>query len=368
MLGVGTVPEVQPQFVPLNGGPLLAVPEGRSVIGSDRALADLWLPRPAVSDRHCEVTWQGGICIVHDLGSSTGVCVNRHRTIRTIVEPGDELDLAGCRYTFRLQPVVAPPPSEMPGKVVLPPLEPAPSREIHDANVPLAAGELDSPAAVVAAHSRISPFHEAEADSDQHRPAPRPHRAAGLVPSRLAPQRTTPPADRPSRPLRRSRNLRTSGDPKTFRRAALGVTLTLVGLWLYLPAGWLTGPSSESIYSTCARHAAEIQQLRTSQAPAGQWNSAAEAASLELQPLAHYLEGVAGWETPAEQQLLFLTRDLIPLAYAGGPQPAVEIDAELTAAIERARRLLDGIPDPVPDLPPEVGPTGQTPMPFAQSR
>jgi hypothetical protein len=63
--------------------------------------ADIRLPLPDVSRRHCRFVFSQGIWHVHDLNSLNGVHVNGEQVRHAILHHGDEIRLGG--FTFRVE-------------------------------------------------------------------------------------------------------------------------------------------------------------------------------------------------------------------------------------------------------------------------
>jgi pSer/pThr/pTyr-binding forkhead associated (FHA) protein len=96
--------EVQssPKFSPLR----LVLQPSERVLELDRpdvvlgrhSQADVRLPLPDVSRRHCRFLWSDGSWQVFDLQSTNGVYVNDQRVTRTTLHPGDQVRIGG--FTF----------------------------------------------------------------------------------------------------------------------------------------------------------------------------------------------------------------------------------------------------------------------------
>ena len=98
----GPGPELPPDFFPLR---LVLQPDGYSVdltrpemmIGR-HSEADVRLPLPDVSRRHCRFVFAAGRWQVYDLNSLNGVFVNGERVQQATLEHGDQVRIGG--FTF----------------------------------------------------------------------------------------------------------------------------------------------------------------------------------------------------------------------------------------------------------------------------
>jgi pSer/pThr/pTyr-binding forkhead associated (FHA) protein len=95
-----------PEFVPLR---LVLQPSGMVVelARPDMLLgrhsdADVRLPLPDVSRRHCRFTFSGSRWQVHDLNSLNGVFVNGERVQQATLRGGDALRIGGFTFTVDL--------------------------------------------------------------------------------------------------------------------------------------------------------------------------------------------------------------------------------------------------------------------------
>jgi pSer/pThr/pTyr-binding forkhead associated (FHA) protein len=98
--------EMPPGFVPLR---LVLVPSGVTLeldvpnmtLGR-HSEADLQLPMPDVSRRHCRFTWSGGIWSVTDLASTNGVYVNSVLVQSTDLVQNDLVRIGGFTFAVDL--------------------------------------------------------------------------------------------------------------------------------------------------------------------------------------------------------------------------------------------------------------------------
>jgi pSer/pThr/pTyr-binding forkhead associated (FHA) protein len=63
--------------------------------------ADVRLPLPDVSRRHCRFTFHDGVWRVFDLNSLNGLFVNGDRVADSVIQNGDSVRIGG--FTFRVQ-------------------------------------------------------------------------------------------------------------------------------------------------------------------------------------------------------------------------------------------------------------------------
>jgi hypothetical protein len=93
-------------------GPALVVRSGGGRAGEsfeaigDRALigrspeCDVFLDDVTVSRRHAELTREGGVFTIRDLGSLNGTFVNKRRIESSVLEDDDEVQIGKYRMTF----------------------------------------------------------------------------------------------------------------------------------------------------------------------------------------------------------------------------------------------------------------------------
>lgn len=103
----GPDPELPPDFLPLR---LVLQPTGHSVelTRPDMVLgrhsgADLRLPLPDVSRRHCRFAFLDGCWQLFDLNSLNGTYVNNERVTHTILQHGDAIRMGGFTFMVQLQ-------------------------------------------------------------------------------------------------------------------------------------------------------------------------------------------------------------------------------------------------------------------------
>jgi pSer/pThr/pTyr-binding forkhead associated (FHA) protein len=104
-------PALPPDFVPLRlalqpGGMLVEVLQADALVGRHSA-ADVRLPLPDVSRRHCRLLWNAGRWQVIDLSSLNGIFVNDVPVTQADLKAGDELRIGG--FTFVVQPALPAP-------------------------------------------------------------------------------------------------------------------------------------------------------------------------------------------------------------------------------------------------------------------
>jgi hypothetical protein len=101
---IDTLPEIDgPALVVRSGGGRAG--ESFEAIG-DRALigrspeCDVFLDDVTVSRRHAELTREGNVFTIRDLGSLNGTFVNRRRIESSVLEDDDEVQIGKYRMTF----------------------------------------------------------------------------------------------------------------------------------------------------------------------------------------------------------------------------------------------------------------------------
>jgi predicted component of type VI protein secretion system len=98
-------PESMPRnFMPLRlvmqpGSAFLDLKKPAVVLGR-HSEADVRLPLPEVSRRHCRLAWSGGVWRVFDLQSVNGTYVNGEPVNEATLHPGDTLQIGG--FTFKV--------------------------------------------------------------------------------------------------------------------------------------------------------------------------------------------------------------------------------------------------------------------------
>jgi pSer/pThr/pTyr-binding forkhead associated (FHA) protein len=102
--------------------------EGRYVIGRT-AEADLRLPLPSVSRRHCEIVVDSKGPRARDLGSSNGTYLNDLRlTSETALSPGDTISIGPCRFAIQINGEPAALAGPKPSKPDMSETPPAPAK------------------------------------------------------------------------------------------------------------------------------------------------------------------------------------------------------------------------------------------------
>lgn len=99
-------PDAPPDFVPLRlvshpGGTVLEVDRPDMLVGRHTE-ADIRLPLPDVSRRHCRLVYAEGCWQVIDLNSLNGVMVNGEQVLQAPLEQGDVLRIGGFTFTIDL--------------------------------------------------------------------------------------------------------------------------------------------------------------------------------------------------------------------------------------------------------------------------
>jgi len=90
------------QLIPIGGGDPIPLTVPRLTVGR-RESCDLCLRHSNVSSVHCELSFRNGRWSVRDLGSSNGTKVNGIRMKEKTLHPGDEVGIAGHRFTIEYQ-------------------------------------------------------------------------------------------------------------------------------------------------------------------------------------------------------------------------------------------------------------------------
>ena len=84
------------------GGPpgaMFALDHAEVTIGREPS-ADVFLDDVTVSRRHAELTREGNVFTIRDLGSLNGTFVNKRRIESTVLEDDDEVQIGKYRMTF----------------------------------------------------------------------------------------------------------------------------------------------------------------------------------------------------------------------------------------------------------------------------
>jgi pSer/pThr/pTyr-binding forkhead associated (FHA) protein len=85
------------RLVSLDSHPDILIDGDAVVIGRSR-WCDVRIPSARVSRRHCCLVLSGDELLVRDLGSTNGTWINGRRVEKGALRPGDELQVAHCRY------------------------------------------------------------------------------------------------------------------------------------------------------------------------------------------------------------------------------------------------------------------------------
>jgi hypothetical protein len=104
------LPPLPDGFVPLclvlqPGGNAIVLDRPDVLVGRHSG-ADLRLPLPDISRRHCRIVFADGEWEVHDLKSLNGIFVNDLPVTRSALHPGDTLRVGG--FTFEVRPAGPP--------------------------------------------------------------------------------------------------------------------------------------------------------------------------------------------------------------------------------------------------------------------
>ena len=95
-----------PDCVPLRlvlqpGGAVIEVSRPEALVGR-HSTADVRLPLPDVSRRHCRLQWVEGCWQVFDLNSLNGIYVNDEPVLQAPLHPGDLLRVGGFTFSVEL--------------------------------------------------------------------------------------------------------------------------------------------------------------------------------------------------------------------------------------------------------------------------
>ena len=106
--GAGPPPDCVPLRLVLQpGGAVIEVFRPEALVGR-HSTADVRLPLPDVSRRHCRLQWVEGCWQVFDLNSLNGVYVNDEAVLQAPLHTGDLLRVGG--FTFAVELLAAPEP------------------------------------------------------------------------------------------------------------------------------------------------------------------------------------------------------------------------------------------------------------------
>jgi ABC transport system ATP-binding/permease protein len=75
---------------------------GTVVLGRDPANPVALDQDTTASRRHAQITADGGVYRIQDLGSSNGTYVNGAKVTEQALTPGDEVSVGGTRFRFEL--------------------------------------------------------------------------------------------------------------------------------------------------------------------------------------------------------------------------------------------------------------------------
>ena len=85
------------RLICLDGHADISLDRASVVVGRHR-WCDVRIASPRVSRRHCCLALDRGGVLVRDLGSTNGTWINGLRIEEGVLRPGDELEIAHCRY------------------------------------------------------------------------------------------------------------------------------------------------------------------------------------------------------------------------------------------------------------------------------
>jgi pSer/pThr/pTyr-binding forkhead associated (FHA) protein len=110
--GAGPPPDCVPLRLVLQpGGAVIEVFRPEALVGR-HSTADVRLPLPDVSRRHCRLQWVEGCWQVFDLNSLNGVYVNDEAVLQAPLHAGDLLRVGGFTFAVELPAAPEPEPEE----------------------------------------------------------------------------------------------------------------------------------------------------------------------------------------------------------------------------------------------------------------
>jgi pSer/pThr/pTyr-binding forkhead associated (FHA) protein len=98
----GAAPEFTPLHLVIEGGEAMIVLDQPEMIAGRHSDADVRLPLPDVSRRHCRFTWNDGRWQVEDLGSLNGLWLNECSVRQAVLEHGDRLRIGSFAFVVHL--------------------------------------------------------------------------------------------------------------------------------------------------------------------------------------------------------------------------------------------------------------------------
>jgi hypothetical protein len=103
----GVAPEFEALHLVIEGGEVMLVVDKPEMVAGRHSEADIRLPLPDVSRRHCRFSWEDGHWTVADLGSLNGVWVNHRNVQHAVLEAGDKVRIGGFTFVVHLPSEVA---------------------------------------------------------------------------------------------------------------------------------------------------------------------------------------------------------------------------------------------------------------------
>lgn len=104
--------EAPAEFTPLRlvieGTDTTLLVDRPEIIAGRHSQADLQLPLPDVSRRHCRFVWTDSRWQVFDLGSLNGLWVNDRSVAEAFLEEGDRLQIGGFVFIVHLHNAIVP--------------------------------------------------------------------------------------------------------------------------------------------------------------------------------------------------------------------------------------------------------------------
>jgi pSer/pThr/pTyr-binding forkhead associated (FHA) protein len=99
---LAAAPEFAPLHLVLEGAEAMIVVDQPEMVAGRHSDADIRLPLPDISRRHCRFAWSDGRWEVSDLGSLNGLWVNDRHVQHTALEHGDRLRIGSFTFVVHL--------------------------------------------------------------------------------------------------------------------------------------------------------------------------------------------------------------------------------------------------------------------------
>lgn len=92
------------KLIPADGSRPMSLSKPITVVGRSSEKCDWVIDHSSISELHCVIANFGGVLFVRDLGSTNGTSVNDTELSRASLLNGDELGIAGFRFTIEVDP------------------------------------------------------------------------------------------------------------------------------------------------------------------------------------------------------------------------------------------------------------------------